>query len=187
MRAGGRAGGRRPEPGLLVTISESFRLPSGTVVVGIGNTILSDDGAGVHAARMLQADVRMPAGATILDGGTLGLALAPYLSEASRVLLLDAADSGAAPGTLTHMTGAELLASAGGRSVHSLGVADLVAALALMSAGPQEIILLGVQPSNTHCGTSLSAEVEAALPRLVEAALAQLALWAESSGSGLDG
>jgi hydrogenase maturation protease len=65
------------------------------VVVGVGNTILSDDGVGVHAARLLQHDPRVPAGVTILDGGTLGLELLPYVSDASRVLFLDAVNSGA--------------------------------------------------------------------------------------------
>ncbi len=152
-------------------------LSSDTVVIGVGNTILSDDGAGVHAARLLQGDSRVPAGVTILDGGTLGLGLVPYASEASRVLFLDAVDSGDAPGTLTRMTGSELLGTSGGWSVHHLGVADLIAALALVSTKPQDIIVLGVQPANTDWGTSLSPAVEAALAQLVEAAVAQLRLW----------
>jgi len=66
------------------------RFCTDTVVVGIGNTILSDDGVGVHAARRLQDDARLPAGVTVLDGGTLGLELAPFVSDASRLLFLDA-------------------------------------------------------------------------------------------------
>jgi hydrogenase maturation protease len=134
-----------------------------TVVIGVGNTILSDDGAGVHAARLLQGDPRVPAGVTILDGGTLGIELVPYASDASRVLFLDAVNSGAAPGTLTRMTGRDLLGTSGGWSVHQLGVADLIAALALVSAGPQDIVVLGVQPAHTDWGTSLSPDVESAL------------------------
>ena len=148
-----------------------------TVVVGVGNTILSDDGAGVHAARLLQEDPRVPAGVTILDGGTLGLELIPYVSDAARVLFLDAVNSGEAPGRLARMTGSELLGTAGGMSVHQLGVADLIAALALVSDRPQDIVVLGVQPANTDWGTALSADVEAALPGLVDAALAQLRVW----------
>jgi hydrogenase maturation protease len=172
--------------GGLVTRPGDHLLSSETVVVGVGNTILSDDGAGVQAARLLEGDARVPPGVTILDGGTLGLDLAPYLADASRIVFLDAVDWGEAPGTLTRMTGTELLGKSGERSVHQLGVADLLAALALMSAAPQDVVVLGVQPANTGCGTSLSTEVAAALPRLVDAALAQLARWAESSGSGLD-
>jgi hydrogenase maturation protease len=150
------------------------------VVIGVGNTILSDDGAGVHAARLLQGDPRVPAGVTILDGGTLGIELVPYASDASRVLFLDAVNSGAAPGTLTRMTGRDLLGTSGGWSVHQLGVADLIAALALVSAGPQDIVVLGVQPAHTDWGTSLSPDVESALSGLVDKALAQLQLWKES-------
>jgi hydrogenase maturation protease len=160
-------------------------LSSDTVVIGVGNTILSDEGVGVHAARLLQADPRVPAGVTILDGGTIGLELIPYASDASRVLLLDAINSGKAPGTLARMTGRDLLGTTGGWSAHQLGVVDLIAALSLMSTSPQEIVVLGVQPANTDWGTSLSPEVEAALVPIVDAALAQLQLWKESRDASL--
>lgn len=155
-------------------------LSSDTVVIGVGNTILSDEGVGVHAARLLQRDSRVPAGITILDGGTLGLELIPYASDASRVLLLDAMNSGNVPGTLARMTGRDVLGTTGGWSAHQLGVADLICALALISNKPQEIVVLGVQPANTDWGTSLSAEVEAALVPMVDAALRQLQNWHES-------
>jgi hydrogenase maturation protease len=153
------------------------RLTSDTVVIGVGNTILSDDGIGVHAARRLQDDPRLPAGVSILDGGTMGLELGPFVSDASRVLILDAVNTGETPGALTRMTGRDLLGTPRGRSVHQLGVADLIATLALASTGPQDIVVLGLQPANTDWGTTLSPEVEAALGGLVDAALAQLKLW----------
>ena len=158
---------------------------SETVVVGIGNTILSDDGVGVHAARLLQNDPGVPPGVTILDGGTLGLELVPYVSDASRVLFLDAVNSGKAPGAATRMTGSDLLATSSGWSVHQLGIADLIAALALLSTKPQDIVELGVQPANTDWGVSLSPQVQSALPGLVAAALAQLRLWNDSRDSSL--
>jgi hydrogenase maturation protease len=161
-------------------------LASDTVVIGVGNTILSDDGVGVHAARRLESEPRVPAGVTILDGGTIGLELMPYVSDASRVLFLDAVNSGAAPGTLTRMTGGDLLGISGGQNVHQLGVADLIAALALVSARPQEIVVLGVQPANTDWGTTLSPDVEAALASLVDAALGQLLLWKASQDASLE-
>ena len=163
---------------------EDFRF-SDTVVIGVGNTILSDEGVGVHAARLLESDPRAPAGVTILDGGTIGLELIPYASDAPRILILDAMNSGKAPGTLARMTGKDLLGTTAGRSVHQLGVADLIAALFLVSSGPQEIVVLGVQPANTDWGTTLSPEVEAALVLLVDAAVAQLNLWKESRDRGL--
>jgi hydrogenase maturation protease len=159
---------------------------SNTVVIGVGNTILSDEGVGVHAARLLQADSRAPAGVTILDGGTIGLELVPYACDASYVLLLDAMNSDQAPGTLARMTGNELLGTKTGRSAHQLGVADLIAALALVSTRPQDIVVLGVQPANMDWGTSLSPAVEAALLPLVDAALAQLQTWEESAARSFE-
>ncbi|HUJ95795.1 MAG TPA: HyaD/HybD family hydrogenase maturation endopeptidase [Terriglobales bacterium] len=161
-------------------------LPSETVVIGVGNTILSDDGLGVHAARRLQNDPRLPADVTILDGGTFGLELAPFVSDASRVLFLDAVDSGQAPGTLTRMAGRDLLAIPGSWSVHRLGVADLISTLALIATQPQDIVVLGVQPAHTDWGTTLSPEVKAALAPLVDAALKQLLLWQQIKADNMD-
>jgi len=159
-------------------------LTSETVVIGVGNTILSDDGVGVHAARRLQADPRLPAGVSILDGGTMGLELGPFVSDASRVLILDAINTGETPGTLTRMTGGDLLGTSRGMSVHQLGVADLIATLALASTKPQDIVVLGVQPAYTDWGTSLSPAVEAALAGLVDAAIEHLRLWQNTPGDG---
>jgi hydrogenase maturation protease len=152
-------------------------LCSETVVIGVGNTILSDDGVGVHAARLLMRDSRVPPGIGILDGGTLGLELLAYVVDASRILLLDAVHSGAPPGTLTRLTGKEMLDRKIAWSVHQVGVTDLLVALTLMSSRNPEIVLLGVEPASTDWGTSLSVAVEAALAPFVEAALHQLCAW----------
>ena len=156
---------------------------SDTVVVGVGNTILSDDGVGVHAARLLQDDPRVPAGVTILDGGTLGLELMPYVSDASRVLFLDAVNSGRRARN-THPDDRERVTrhierierSSVGRGRSDCGPCPDV-------DRPQDIVVLGVQPANTDWGTSLSPEVEAALPGLTDAAVAQLGLWKEADES----
>ena len=155
-------------------------LSADIVVIGVGNTILSDDGVGVHAVRLLQRDAGVPPGVAILDGGTIGLELVPYASNASCLLLLDAINSGQAPGTLARMSGRDLLARTSASSAHELGVSDLIAALLLVSRHPQDIVVLGIQPAILDWGTSLSPAVEAALECLVNAALAQLNVWHES-------
>lgn len=154
------------------------------VVIGVGNTILSDDGVGVHAARLLESDPRVPPGVTILDGGTIGLELVRYASDASCLLLLDAMNLGQAPGTLARMIGRDLLERASASSAHQLGVMDLIAALLLVSRHPQDIVVLGIQPASTDWGTRLSPAVDTALERLVNAALGQLNIWHESRAGG---
>lgn len=156
-----------------------------TVVVGVGNTIHSDDGAGVHALERLQRDPRLPSGVTLIDGGTHGIELLAYLYDSSRLLLLDAVDVGQRAGTLVRMAGDELRGFPCGASVHQLGVADLLATLPLVSDTPREIVLLGVQPASTDWGTELSAPVEAALGPLVEAAVEQLLHWSRETAPQL--
>ena len=146
-------------------------------MVGVGNTIFSDDGAGVHAARLLKNDARLPANVSVLDGGTLGLELLAYVCDATRVLFLDAVDIGKSPGTLSRMTARDILGISSGSSVHQLGVVDLIAAMMLVSEERQEIIVLGVQPANTDWGTELSPRIQEALQPLVDAALTELQQW----------
>lgn len=168
---------RKPEMSDLVSAD--------TVVIGVGNTIFSDDGVGVHAARLLQADSRVPAGVTILDGGTLGLGLIPYVSGAFRILFLDAVHTGDQPGKVVRLEGEQLRGFPCGSGVHQLGIADLLATLPLVSNCCNEIVLLGVQPASTGWGTALTVSVQAALGPLVEAAIDQLLVWAEQGATRL--
>ncbi|MGA7415847.1 MAG: HyaD/HybD family hydrogenase maturation endopeptidase [Bryobacteraceae bacterium] len=159
-----------------MTFTSSF--DSDIVAVGIGNVVHTDDGAGVHALQMLRDSARVPAGVSLIEGGTLGLELVSYLQNAKRILLLDAVDANSEPGSLLRLTREDLLSIKGGLSVHQLGVADLLAALSLVSHGYQDVLLLGVQPQSTDWGTELTPKVKRALPALVETALEHLHAWA---------
>ena len=148
-----------------------------TLVLGLGNPIRSDDGAGVVALRYLDEDPRVPGAVDLVEGGTKGLELVPYISGMSRLLVLDAVDVGAVAGTIVRIRGTELWSLPGNGNVHDLALADIFNALRLLGQEPQETVLLGIQPGTTELGTSLSKRVESALPLFVEAAIAQLSLW----------
>jgi len=148
-----------------------------TVVLGVGNLIHTDDGLGIHAIRKLQNDPRVPTGVELLDGGTFGIELLAFLENCSKLLLLDAVDVGQRAGTLVRMSGEDLFGLPGGASVHQLGVADLLATLPLVTNAPQEVVLLGVQPSSTDWGCELTEPVAAALGLLVDATVDQLRSW----------
>jgi hydrogenase maturation protease len=75
--------------------------------------------------------------------------------------------------------GQELVRLPTSKSVHLLGLSDLIHALLLMEAAPIEVVLLGVQPESTDWGTELTPEVASAQRDLVEAALTQIAQWNE--------
>jgi hydrogenase maturation protease len=155
--------------------------PAKTVVIGVGNTIHSDDGVGVRALKRLEDDPRVPAGVALIDGGTHGIELLTYLYDCSRLLLLDAVDVGEQVGTLVRIAGDQLRGLPCAASVHQLGLADLLATLPLVSDTTREIVLLGVQPASTDWGTELSPAVETALGPLVEAAVEQLLRWSREA------
>jgi hydrogenase maturation protease len=150
-----------------------------TVVLGLGNRIYSDDAVGVFAVQLLEKSSIIPEGVTLIEGGTLGLALLPYVSGATRWLVLDAVDVAASPGTIVQLAGEELRALPRGASAHEAGLSDLAAALHLLGEDPPETVLLGVQPGCIALGATLSPPVEKALPQLVETALALLNAWAQ--------
>ncbi len=157
-----------------------MKRPSKTVVLGLGNLIRSDDGIGLYALTQLEEDTRLPVDVSLVEGGTKGLELVPYICDASRLLVLDAVDVGTTPGTVSRIAGKELRSLPGSASVHELALADVLNALRIMGQEPDEVVLLGVQPQTTELGTVLSVPAQQALPILVEAALSELSRWARS-------
>lgn len=147
---------------------------SKTVVLGLGNILHGDDGAGAQAISRLRADPRVPVDVSLVEGGTLGLELLPYVWDCARLIVIDAIDVGGPPGTVVRMSGEELNFLPGNSSVHQLGVSDLLVALRMLAERQPQVVLLGVQPATTEWGTTLSAPVAAAVDFLVEAAVAEL-------------
>jgi len=95
------------------------------------------------------------------------------------LLLLDAVDIGAEPGTVVRFADAELFGLATGKSVHQLGVADLLKTLPLVSDIERKIVILGAQPASTDWGTEMTPSVEAAIMTVVDRAIEQLFIWSD--------
>lgn len=146
-------------------------------VLGLGNLMRTDDAVGMLAIQKLRADVRLPQKVSVIEGGTLGLDLIHPLDGVTHLVALDAIETGARPGTLMRFTGDTIADLPISKSVHLLGFSDLIGAMQLIGSAPLEIVVLGVQPERIGWGTQLTATVEAALPKLVEAALRQVAEW----------
>lgn len=151
---------------------------AGTMVLGLGNLVHSDDGIGVHLIDRLADDPRVPSGVELLDGGTHGLNLLSRISGLRRLLVVDAVDVGQAPGTVVRIEGAALNGLPGKPSVHQLGFADLMTALQLIGGSPEEVVVLGVQPLSTEWSAELTPPVRAALEPLAAAVIGQLESWA---------
>lgn len=146
-----------------------------TLVLGLGNTIMSDDGVGPKVIERLQQGSGLPDGVMLLDGGTLGLDLLPHLEGIQRLIIVDAVEIGKSPGAVVRLSGDEVpVALETKLSPHQMGMKDLLAVASLMGQLPDEIVLIGVQPACLDMDTELTPSVTAALPTLITMVKAEL-------------
>ncbi len=137
-----------------------------TLVLGIGNTLLSDEGIGVHVVQKLAHD-SPSLRATFMDGGTLSFSLAGPIEACRRLIVVDAAELKAPPGTLRVFLDDAMdrhVAAGGKRSVHEVGLADLLAVAALAGRLPRQRALVGIQPEYVDWGMRPTEAVANALP-----------------------
>jgi hydrogenase maturation protease len=155
----------------------------GTVVIGLGNPLVGDDGLGLAALELLRA--RGTAGdGELVDGGTWGLSLLPVIESAARVVLLDAIDAGGPPGTLHILRRADLPRYLATRiSPHEVDLQDVLALAELRGTLPHETVAIGLQPGRLGTGCDLSDAVRGRLGDLVDAVEHQLAVWRAATGS----
>ncbi len=153
-------------------------MTSRTLVLGIGNILLRDDGVGVWVAEKLRREFWFPESVTIIEGGTLGLDLLPQLDGVERLLIIDAVRHGRAPGELVRLEGKEVPAVLGQKiSPHQVGVQDLLAGAQLMGLEFSNLVLWGIEPESLEPGTGFSSSVADALPNLITNVIEELARW----------
>ncbi len=139
------------------------------LVLGIGNTLLSDEGVGIAAMRELETRFGPRDDMLFLDGGTLSFTLAVPISECSALLVVDAAELEASAGTVRSFEGEEMDRFLGAHrksSVHEVGLLDLMSISLLAGHWPQRRALIGVQPAVVGWGEALTPAVAAALPEV---------------------
>ena len=152
---------------------------SPTLVLGFGNVLLSDDGAGVQLVERLRSELG-PHAAEFVDGGTLSFSLLSYVEATDSMLVIDAADLNSAPGTIELFEGAamdEFLKSSRRRTVHEVGLIDLLDMARLQDCLPGQRALLCMQPGRIDWCATLSAPVAEALPEAARRARAMLHRW----------
>lgn len=154
------------------------------LVLGLGNTLLSDDGVGVHVVTSLQQTTRHDDNIIFVDGGTIGLNLLPDVEAANGLILVDASEIGAAPGTVATFEGAAMDAQLGGkkRTPHEVAAFDLIATASLLGRCPQLRALVAVQPQSVTWGLEPTAPVAAAIPAAERAVSELLHRWRADAG-----
>jgi len=156
------------------------------LVLGLGNVLCTDDGAGIAALHRLRREWQLAEGVVALDGGTLGLDLLPLVERAERVLLIDAILGDGPPGSPVRVEGEAVPAAVYERlSPHQIGVSDLLGGAALLGRYPSQVVIVGVVPESIELGLGCSDTVAEAIPGLVDRVVAELdALGFPSTPSG---
>ena len=149
------------------------------LILGLGNPLQGDDGVGCRVAEELvgaSVTAPLPGEVEVMDGGTPGVGLLNFFEGRKRVIIVDAAEMGIAPGEFRRFTPHEitLTGSAERFSLHRSGVADALALAHELKIELPEIIFFGVQPASVAWRDTLSPQVQVAVPQVIGAVLNEL-------------
>lgn len=151
---------------------------SPTVVIGLGNPLMGDDGLGIAALERLRERWDVPAEVELVDGGTWGMNLLPVIESAGRVLLIDAITVGARPGTVVVIPRARLPRYLATKiSPHDVDLRDVLALAELRGTLPEQTVAIGLEPARVELASDLSDAVRTSLDDLVSAVVRELAAW----------
>lgn len=147
-----------------------------TVVIGLGNPLMGDDGLGLVALQRLRADYPVPPEVELVDGGTWGMNLLPVIEDAAQLILIDAIDVGAAPGTPVRLERARLPRYLATKiSPHQVDLRDVLALAELRGTLPECTVAIGLQPASIELRNSLSDVLRGRVDDLVALVAQELA------------
>jgi len=135
-----------------------------TLILGIGNLLLGDEGVGVHVAHALAAS-QLPEGISVVEAGTAFLDVLPEIEKAERIFLIDAMEAGGPPGSVYRLPFDQCHHPDTLASLHGFDMSRV-----LYMAGNErnpEVVVFGIEPSRIEWGVELSEPVRLALPEVV--------------------
>lgn len=155
------------------------------LVLGVGNALMQDDGVGTAVTDELLSDSSLPAPLSVIDGGTIGLQLLPQLEDADAVIVVDAAEVQASPGTIRTFLNEEIDQQLSGkrRTVHEVALLDLFSAAGIRGQLPAQRALIAIQPGCTDWGDELTPAVRAAVPGACKLILQLASQWLQAEAA----
>ena len=144
------------------------------VILGVGNVLLSDEGVGVHVANEM-IKMELPANVSVVEGGTDGFRLLNVITEADRLIVVDAVKAGGEPGTIYRFDINDVRNSPSGfkTSVHQIGILEVIDLSGLIGKTPHTTVI-GVEPKSLEMSLELSPEIKDKVPRVIELVLEDL-------------
>lgn len=150
---------------------------AGTVVIGLGNPLMGDDGIGLALLARLTDGWDVEPAAMLVDGGTWGMNLLPTIEDAGRLILLDAINVGAAPGTVVELARHQIPRFLATKiSPHQVDLRDVLAVAELRRTLPGDTIAIGLQPAVVALSDVLTPEVRDRVDEAVAAVVGALEL-----------
>jgi hydrogenase maturation protease len=151
---------------------------SNIAIFGIGNLLQRDEGVGVHLINQLEKDYSFSPRINLIDGGTMGTDLLPYLEQNDKIIILDAVNFNEPPGFIGVIKNDDILRRLNTKlSIHHLGITDVLSSARLLDIEPSEIYLIGIQPKNIEMGTDLTDEIKQKTSKMIEEAIKKLREW----------
>lgn len=147
-------------------------------IIGVGNILLRDEGVGPKVAEILKKNYKFEPEIEIIDGGTLGLDLLPFIEKFKKIIIIDIVDFQRKPGYVGVLKGDEIPPYLKTRfSMHHVGVQDLLEVARLMDIMPEELFLVGIQPETIDMGLDLSDTVAGKINELIKKVFDILESW----------
>ena len=141
--------------------------PKSTLILGIGNYLMGDEGIGVHLANRMESQM-LPEGVEVLDGGTGGFHLLEYFEKYDHVILVDATLDNNTPGTIRLIKPKFAKDFPPAMSTHDIGMKDLISALQILGKMPEIDLLVVSIESIQQQGIELTPEIENIVPNLID-------------------
>lgn len=147
-------------------------------IIGVGNILMQDEGIGPKVAEFLKDNYTFDPDIEIIDGGTLGLELLPYIEKYKKLIIVDVVDFGKEPGFIKILRGEEIPPYLRTKlSAHHVGVQDLIEVARIMNFLPEELVLIGIQPQSIDLGLDLTPTLADKLKELINEVLKILSMW----------
>lgn len=147
-------------------------------ILGLGNILMSDEGVGVHIVNEFQKWYTVPPYVEIVDGGSAGLDLIPFIEGREKVLMVDAVNFDRQPGHVDILENEAIPAKLTQKtSIHHLGLMDVLSIVRMSGNTPKELCLIGIQPKSLELGLDLSPEIWDKKDELIERIVSKLGEW----------
>lgn len=151
--------------------------PARVLILGIGNTLLTDEAVGVRAVEALQDAYDLPPEVQAVDAGTSSMDMLDVIADVDLLVVLDALKTGKPLGTVLRLAGDEVPVFFRKKlSPHQVGLSDVLASLEFAGCRPKDIVVIGVEAENFGLGLEMTPLIATRVPELAARVVGELAV-----------